>query len=78
MSISDRLLVSALFSSNISVICISAKNHIGATLVSLLCQFKNMVIFFVQSALLFLQLLFHTCDQETAYVTIGGELLQYC
>ena len=35
---------------------------------------------FVQSALLFLQLLFHTCDQETAYVTIGGhdQLFQYC
>ena len=32
MSISDRLLVSALFSSSISVICVSAKSHIGATL----------------------------------------------
>ena len=32
MSISDRLLISALFSSSISVICISAKSHIGATL----------------------------------------------
>ena len=33
MSISDRLLASALFSSSILVICISAKSRIGATLV---------------------------------------------
>ena len=41
MFILDQLLVSALFSSSISVICISAKSHIGATLLITSCKWLN-------------------------------------